>query len=391
MALAQHLRDQWRLVRSCLMVAGLNLAQHRMRMIAGVMGASVALLLLLLQISFLDAVRQKVTLLYDYFDFDLALISQNYQFLASAERFDRVRLLQAEGATPIAESFALNIDTDRWTNLATLQRTGMLVFGVDPTGVDFIADRSLGAAIGALTNSHSVLVDAFSSPDFGNLATGTKGKIGKQEVVISGHFDLGLFFYEDGAAIVRNVDFPQMVGQPSGKISLGLLRLEPGADAIAAKKAIAAALPSDVSVVTRDELIDQERRFFLSTKPIGIMLETGMLVAAVVGGVMLFQVLSTEAASRVNEYAVMKAMGFGRRFLYGIISAQMAILALGSFLPTMIIGGAILWVVRDLTHLPTGITLRLAVEMFAVAMAMCVGCGAGTLHRLWRADAADLY
>jgi putative ABC transport system permease protein len=391
MRVSERWGEAYAATRSCFLVAGLNLAQHRMRMVAGLAGAGVALLLLLLQISFLDAARQKVVLLYDDFDFDLAVVAQNYQFLDSSENFDRVRLLEAAGVAPVKESFVLNIAGGRWTNLATQQRSTTLVIGVDPAAADFVAEPMLRAGLGKLIDSHSVLVDTFSSPDFGDFADGTKARLSDQDIVVAGRFELGLFFYADGGAIVRNAEFPTFSGRPNRLINIGLLRLAAGADPVAAKHQIAASLPHDVRVLTRQELIDQESAFFLSTKPIGIMLETGMLVAACVGAILLFQVLSAESASRMNEYATMKAMGFGPKFVYGVLWAQMAILAVGSALPAALLGGTILWIVRHLTHLPTGLTPLLTFETVAIAMLVSAGCGLGALHRMWRADAADLY
>ncbi len=49
-------------------------------------------------------------------------------------------------------------------------------------------------------------------------------------------------------------------------------------------------LPDGTLVLTRDELIAQERAYFLSTKPIGIMMYISMLIAYLVGSVILIQV-----------------------------------------------------------------------------------------------------
>src|SRR4051812_9407647 len=83
---------------TCVLVAAANLAQHKLRLAAAALGIGVALVLLVIQIAFLDAARAKVSLLFDFFDFDIAVVPATYQFLYSPGAFDRIRLTQARGA-----------------------------------------------------------------------------------------------------------------------------------------------------------------------------------------------------------------------------------------------------------------------------------------------------
>lgn len=376
--------------RSCLFVAFANLAQHRLRLLVALLGTGVALLLLLLQIAFLDAARTKVALLYDYFAFDLAVVPDTYQFLYSGGTFDRIRLTQARAAAEIDAAFSLNVRTTRWIAPSTKQRSSLLLIGLDDTA-GFIRDPAIWQGMTQLKDSRSVLIDAFAHHDYGPLAIGTKGLISGQEVVIAGQFELGMFFYAEGSAIVRNVDFVRLAGRASRETSVGFLRLAKGADGPAAKARLAAALPRDVKVYLRDELIAQEREFFLTTRPIGIMLRIGMVIAFLVGAVILLQVLSTEIGNRIKEFATLKALGFGPGFVYGVGLTQTVLLAIGAFLPAAGLGAVVLWLVREKTHLPTALTPLLGGSVLAIALVMCMAAGLVVLRRVHRADPAELY
>jgi putative ABC transport system permease protein len=378
------------LTRSCLLVAGANLAQHRLRLVAALAGAAVALLLLLLQVAFLDAARQKVTLLYDFFAFDLAVVPETYQFLYSGGTFDRIRLTQARAASGVEASFNLNVRTTRWTDPLTRRRSSLLLIGIDETPA-FLRDPMLREGIKALRDSRSVLLDAFAHPDYGSLGLGTTGTISGQEVMIAGHFELGMFFYAEGSAIVRNVDFSRLAGRGARDTSVGLIQLAPGTAPDTARASLTEILPRDVRVYTRSELIEQERAFFLTTRPIGIMLRSGMVIAVLVGAVILLQVLSTEVINRLKEYATLKAMGFGPGFIYGVGLAQTVLLALGAFLPAAAAGAWVLWMVHARTHLGTALTPALAMQVLAAALAMCVLAGIIALARIRRTDPAELY
>jgi putative ABC transport system permease protein len=387
---AGRLTGAGRLWRHCMLVAVLNLVQHKLRLAVALLGVGVSLVLLQIQLSSLDAARAKVTLLYADFDFDIALLPATYQFLLSGGTFDRIRLNEAAAAADIATTFSLNVDNETWIDLATLRRSSCLLIGMDDPG-GFVRDPAIRAGLAALGDSRAILVDRFSHPDFGSLALGTDAKVSDQDVTITGVFELGLFFYADGAVIARNVDFARLSGRPARDISIGLIRLPPGADPAAAKARLIAALPKDVRVLLHDEIIGQEQAFFVSTKPIGIMLRVGMVVAFLVGAVMLIQVLSTEIVNRTNEFAVMKAMGFGSAFVYGVGLVEVGLLALGAFLPALAVGGAVLGVVQHLTHLPAALTPLVGAEILGVALVMGVVSCVAVLPRIARADPAELY
>ena len=377
-------------LRRCLFIALANLVQRKARLIVALAGTGVPIVLLALQISSLNAARIQVTRLYDDFQFDMVLVPYTYQFLVEAGTFDRVRFTQARAIPGVADIFGLNIDPNFWTDVKTERRSTMLLIGLDENR-DFVTDPAIRNGMDALTGTRNVLIDEFSSPDFGGIANGTEGNVSGQSVEIAGRYQLGLFFYADGSSIARNADFPQLSGHDSRSVSLGLIRLEPGADPAAVKAALARALPDDVRVLTKDELIAQERTFFLTTKPLGIVLSISMWIAFVVGAVILWQVLSADIINRVKEFATMKAMGFSQSFVLGVGVAQAAFLALGAFVPAILIAGAILATIEHLTHLPTAITPALSATVLAIVLSMCALAAFSAVRRIARAAPAELY
>jgi putative ABC transport system permease protein len=379
-------RSAW----NCCRVAWINLRQHPRRLAVTLSGTTVALLLLLMQLAFLDAARAKVVALFELFDFDLAVIPDTYQFLASEGGLETIRLNQAQAVGGVAETFRLNIAGSNWTDPATKRRSNLLLIGADNEGA-FIGDAALRRDVADLRDGHSVLVDIFSSADFGPLVSGAKAEIAGREFSVTGHFALGLFFYADGSAILRNSDFDALPRGNPHSTTIGLVRLAPGADGQVTKARLAAALPRDVEILTRAELIRQEQDYFTSLKPIGIMLLSGMIVAFLAGCAILFQALSTEITERTREFAIWKAIGFGPGFVYGIALAQMAILASGAFVLAALLGGATLAAVERSTHLPTALRPEMALFVFGTAIAMCLVALPLVVRRIARADPAELY
>ncbi|HEY1614781.1 MAG TPA: ABC transporter permease [Rhizomicrobium sp.] len=375
---------------ACLIVATANLLQHRLRLLAAISGAAVALFLLLLQISVLDAARAKVLLLYNDFNFDMAAVPDTYQFLLNFETIDRVVLDQARATGDVADAFGLNVDVVHWMQWPSKKLAYLFLIGLDDPG-SFVRDPLIRENLPLLTTSHSLLIDAYSEPDIGPLAIGTTAKIGDEQVSIAGYFKLGLFFYGEGSAIVRNTDFPRLADRDSRMVSIALFRVKPGVDVKKAKGDLEKIVPMHTLVFTRDELLQQEQDYFLNVRPVGIMIYISMLIACLVGTVIIVQVLSTEVSNRMKEYAVLKAMGSSPFFVYGIGASQALLLGLAGLLPALVAGGLVLWFVQEKTHLETAIGFVLLGKILAITVASAVVAAILVLHRVQRADPAALY
>ena len=146
-----------------------------------------------LQWGLLQAVRTEATALYDFFEFDLAITSQDYQLLYSPGEFDRVRMLQTLALDSVDSSFNLNIDSGRWIDMSSWLRSSVLIFGVDEDP-GFIANTDMQTDLGKMMGSRAIMVDRYSHSDFGSIEQGNTAQIDNREVDIYGQFSLGLFF-----------------------------------------------------------------------------------------------------------------------------------------------------------------------------------------------------
>lgn len=378
------------LIHACFETAWANLIQRKIRTFVAVCGICLAIFLLFLQLGFLEAARRAATQPYEFFRFDFALVSAEYQFLASAPTFDRIRLTQLSTTPGIADTFNLNIRSMRWINPETEIRSSLLLFGID-NKPEFVKDNIVRQGLQQLKDDRSILADTYSDPDYGDQRIGDKAEINDQMVTIAGTYALGPFFYADGSAIIRNNGFSRLSGRSSRNISVGLVRLETGFDPIAVKGTISELLPDDVVILTRGELFEQEQNYFVETKPVGLMFHIGAIIAFVVGVVILFQVLSTEVTNRLREYATMKAIGFGSRFVYAQGVILTSLFTIFSFVPAIFISYFVFAMVRDASHLPMTMSQPLVALVLSITFGIAITSGIITLHRVRRADPAELY
>ena len=389
-AVGRKIKPYLLLAASCFEVAFANLTQHRARLFAALGGVAVALFLLLLQVAVLDAARVKVTSLFDDFNFDMVIVPDTYQFLLSFDTLDRVTLQEAAATRGVADTFGLNAVPVRMTQLPSQHVAYLFLIGLDDPG-SFLRDDRIRTGMQALQSSHDMLIDSQSLSDIGPTDVGTRAEINGENVTFTGQFKLGLFFYGEGSGIVRNADFTRLAGRPPRGITMGLIKLDPGADPETVRARLKKTLPPDTLVLTRGELIAQERAYFLSTKPVGVMMYISMLIAYLVGTVIMIQVLSTDISNRMTEYAVLKAMGFSMTFVYGVGAAEAALLALGGLIPALGVGALVLWGIEYQTHLPAGLGIGLIATMLGIALLLAAGSAAIALRRLVRADPAELF
>ena len=171
-----------------------------------------------------------------------------------------------------------------------------------------------------------------------------------------------------------------------------LLKLRPGAD------------PEKVSVELRDLVSDKTLRirgfaqaaqddlsYQQTRRPTGVIFGFGVIIGVLVGIVIVYQVLSTDVADHMREYATFKAMGYGQVFFLGIVFEEALILGLFGFVPGALVATGLLTLMGKLTTLPLAMTSGMIVTVFVGTLVFSTVSGAIATRRLAGADPADLF
>ncbi|MEW6690860.1 MAG: FtsX-like permease family protein, partial [Pseudomonadota bacterium] len=316
------------MLRDCLRFAWTGLARgDRLRLVIAVCGATVAIFVVLFHVAMLRAVAHKATQVYALFDADVVLVSDRFQFLYRMADFPLARLRQAQAHPGVAKSAAVRVGNTAWVKRDTGAQVSLMLIGIEPDP-EFVADAEIRAGVASLQIPRRALLDRRSDPAAGPLQPGADGLIGSQPATIAGSYQLGLPMYAAATAIVSNADFSHFTGESPALAQLGLLRLRAGADAAKVAAELAAQMPDDVRVLTREALMAREAGFFLEVKPLGIMMRAGLLIGLIVGAVALFQAMSSQIEARMRDFAVLRAMGFDAAFTYAVGGWQL--FAMGS-------------------------------------------------------------
>jgi putative ABC transport system permease protein len=114
-------------------------------------------------------------------------------------------------------------------------------------------------------------------------------------------------------------------------------------------------------------------------------------MGVLVGLVIVYQVLSTDVADHLREYATFKAMGYAHPFFLGIVFEEALILAVFGFIPGLIVSMGLYTALVAVTGLPVTMVASRAVLVFVGTLAACALSGAVATRRLAAADPADLF
>lgn len=372
-------------------VAWLNTIQNKKRTATAVGGICFAVLLIFMQAGFLGAARMNASLAYSVLNFDLVLISRGYLTMPRSETIDRYRIIQASSVPGVQRAVGLSIEGADWRNRTANSGASCFVFGV-PTRGEVFVDPAFNDQLGRLGDSLTALVDRRSRASYGPWSVGGTCVVNGQTLRIVGAYDLGMGLLADGSIVVSEDTYARLYGLTSvDQLNFGLISLRPGEDPAAVAQRLRAALPGDIVVSTKAEIMEREERYFVTVKPVGVMFQVGMAVAFVVGAVILYQILSSEISNRLREFATLKAMGYTERYIYGVGIAQGLFFAVMGYVPSLLLSLVLYRVLRALSGFPVYMDLGRAVFVIGLVLAMCVIAAALSLGKIKRADPADLF
>jgi putative ABC transport system permease protein len=146
-----------------------------------------------------------------------------------------------------------------------------------------------------------------------------------------------------------------------------------------------------VSVLTPDEFAAIERNYWESQGTIGFIFGIGVIVGFIVGTVIVYQILYTDVANHLPEYATLKAMGYSDRFLLNVLLQEALILAVLGFIPGFAVAVGLYQLTYAATLLPVAMTMNRAITVFVLTVAMCSISGAIAMRKLQAADPADIF
>ncbi len=378
-------------------LAWLQVMKEKNRLVVAIAGIAFADMLMFLQFGFQDALYESATLQHHLLQADLILINPQYQVLFSAKSFSRERLYQALSNESVKSVSPVYIGMGQWKNPETRISRSILVWGVDPAGLSFkLPDVQQNASHLKIINQ--VLYDRAGRPEYGAIGDAfqrqgsTPVELNNRSVQVAGLFAIGSSFAADGNVITSDSTFLNLFPerQPN-QIEVGLVQLNPGSNVVRVKAQLAKESAGEVRVLTGNEFAALEKYYWESQGTIGFIFGMGVIVGFIVGTVIVYQILYSDVANHLPEYATLKAMGYSDRYLLGVLLQEALLLAALGYVPGFIIAVGLYRVTYVATLLPVAMTLYRAIVVFLLTVGMCTVSGAIAMRKLSEADPADIF
>lgn len=378
-------------------LAWFQLIAEKRRLLAALAGIAVAIILMLMQLGLREALFDSAVLHYSRLRTDLVMISSQYLMLLQTGEFSRRRLYQALGQEGVAAVIPLYLSQAPWKNPQTLSERNILVIGFAPQAQPFdLPDAQ--TILNRIEVLDVVLFDQASRPEFGAVAQtfAQEGKVKTEaaahQIEVGGLFTLGTSFGADGTIITSDTTFQRIFSsRPPGVIQLGLIQLKSGVNVEAVRAALRHSLAGDVKVLTHAELLRLEKQYWAVNTPIGFVITMTLLFGLCVGAVILYQILYTDVADHLAEFATLKAMGYADAQLFLVVLFQAVILALLAYLPSWAITVGVYAITQQATHLPIAMTWERTLLVFLLTVVMCSVAGFLAMQKLRAADPAEVF
>lgn len=377
-------------------IAWSQLSHGRMKLFLAIAGVLFADVLMWMQLGFLDAMFESATFIPERVSADLVMIHPQSQALFRMTQFSQ-RALHRVPAHPLVDTIQAGyVGICDWRNPWTQRDRQIFVYGFEPFRVPMDV-KGLAEGWEALRLPDVCLFDRKSRIEFGDVpAALAEGKVvaaelNRRKIHVTGLVEIGASFAVDGNLVTTDTNFLRTFPErKSGWIDFGLIRLKPGSDHLLVQKQLQQRLGREVNVLTRKQFVEFEKAYWQKNAPIGFIFTMGTAIGFLVGFVVVYQILHTDVANHLPQYATLKAIGFTDGFLWRIVLQESIILAILGYVPSLLFAFGMYKVAADATHLPLRLTLFRSVIILVLTITMCFFSGTVAVRKLRSADPADV-
>ncbi|HXT60828.1 MAG TPA: ABC transporter permease DevC [Pirellulales bacterium] len=376
-----------------------NLTYDLRRLALAVAGVGFAVLLMCMELSFREALFDSTLALIRKLDAQLIITSSAKYTIIVREPFARRRLFQALGCEGVGAADGLEIETQLslLKNLDTGEDQPIRVLAFDPD--DHVLNiEAVERRIDQLRLPDTALFDRKSKSSYGVAPPYDEPlELAGRRIKVVGDFELGTDFANDGNMIVSDLNyhrlFPERDAGEDGmaEVDIGVVKTKAGADVLATRERLRRQLPDDVTIFTKQEFEDQERRFWQTATPIGYIFWLGTMMGFVVGIVICYQILYADIADHMAEFATLKAMGYGNAYFIGLVLQEAVILSLLGFVPGVAFSELLCQCVAGMTGLLVRVSEPTLLSVLVLSLGMCIASGCLAMRKLMSADPAELF
>ncbi|MDH5531679.1 MAG: ABC transporter permease, partial [Paracoccaceae bacterium] len=350
---------QWLFGR--LPIGWLQLTHSRTRFAAALAGVAFANVLVFVQLGIMNSMATATLKPYGFFQADIMISASDANSMTEGGNVARQWLFQALADPEVTDGTGLYVGNINWAR--ETKTLSLTTYGIDPTMPGYLSP-AMARKTGTLQLQNAGILDMLSRGLPREEAAGIRPQtpasfeVSGKTLTLFDTFQGGGGFGGDGYIMVSDQTFLTLFpARSSAAPDHILLKVARGADA------------DQVAARLRDLLTDktlrirsyaqaaaEELSYQQTKRPTGIIFGFGVIIGILVGIVIVYQVLSTDVADHLSEYATFKAMGYPQSFFLGIVFEEALILAVLGFVPGFIVANGLLAGMKKATTLPLDMT-----------------------------------
>ncbi len=369
------------------------MTHNKARLAISLCGIGFVTLVLFMGIGFFNGLNDSQARLATILDADLVMMNVKSRSINSFKPFHRNRMFQAVAFEEVEEVIPIY---DGQTKISNPQ-TGMnktiffLAFPMDsrPFSIPGFDDHAH-----QLKYRGNILFDDTSRKIFGKIKTGMDVEIMDIPHQVAGMVELGPNFSKNGYILMSDVTLLTGLGAhrlDPEKISFGLLKTRPGTDIPVLKTRLKEVFSDEFKFMTPTEMARFEIRFTTRSTPIGALLGIGLIVGFGIGVIISYQILYTEVTDHMPQFATLKAVGFSKKFMTGIVFKEALLLSVMGFIPGLAASFGLYAFIEHCSRIVMTLTLERVLVIFVLTVLMCNIAGFLAVRKALMADPAELF
>jgi len=157
------------------------------------------------------------------------------------------------------------------------------------------------------------------------------------------------------------------------------------------QKLLTKALPSDVVIMQKHEVLAKEKNLFEFHTPLGILFRVAMIISILIGIMLVYQILFQITSKYLRDYSILKALGFSHAMLMSIVLIMAMFLAVPGYILGLIISFYLYDWMTELITIEYTMNMLTQTAVFSLVTLISLVSALLAIRKLREADPADLF